>query len=60
MSSSRDIPLLIQVQYQSSCAELAHTVDLRPLTLKYVLKVTFVQRDPIPTTNNSECMKAPI
>lgn len=50
-------PLIIVpwVQSQRGCAELAHTVDLRLLNLKSVLKVTFVQRDPIPTTppNNS-------
>lgn len=54
--------LIIQVQSQRGCAEPAHTVDLRLLSLKSVLKVIFVLRDPIPTTprNNCECMKSPM
>lgn len=51
--------LVIQVQSQRGCAELAHTVDLRLLSLKCVLKVIFVLRDPIPMIppNNCKCMK---
>lgn len=50
---------IIQVQCQRGCAELAHTVDLRLLSLKSVLKVIFAQRDPILTTvpNNGERIK---
>lgn len=62
MFYSRDILLIIQVQRQRGCAELAHTVDLRLLSLKSVLKAIFVLRDPIPTTrlNKCECMTGPI
>lgn len=62
MFCSGDILLIIQVPCQRGCAELAHTVDLRLLSLKSVLKVIFVQRDPILTTtpNNCEFTTGPI
>ncbi|KAF3692794.1 Sushi, von Willebrand factor type A, EGF and pentraxin domain-containing protein 1 [Channa argus] len=50
-----DVSLMIQVQSQRDCAELALTVDLRLLILKSVLKVIFVLRDPIPTIPQNNC-----
>lgn len=47
--------IVLQVQWQRGCAELAHIVGLRLLSLKCVLKVIFVLRDPIPTTPPNKC-----